>query len=368
MKLLAKFNGCLACLFLIVFLGAMGSNPVIAADVCVKKRYLPKCDPPTDPPPNPDPEPDPEQTIPAFAYYCKNNPNSGAICLANEDGSNPTKIFTTQKFHGDDFEISAFQSDGSGSVLVEDYGVLSQIDYFLTAEGVLQTVQDPETLLSEIADMDWNPSGDDFAFVDHASPPNVYLGSRAIDSTDQRGEAIVLGPNSPYPYWDFTHFRALTWSEDGSALFFIKHYSTTDGPWWDEVHMADISAGGTQEDTECLLATREAQKANVDYCTMIDPNLTNLYEVSHQNPRLMVAARGRDASGQSSDEIYYVYLLEDGSSWTPVPTPEFKGFDWTSDGTIIGQTDDDEIIVFNPDTGNVSVLLKKNATSPDWTN
>lgn len=49
MKRLSKFSACVASFFLVVLLAILGSNPVIAADVCDKKPELPKCNPP--PPP-----------------------------------------------------------------------------------------------------------------------------------------------------------------------------------------------------------------------------------------------------------------------------------------------------------------------------
>jgi hypothetical protein len=76
MKLLATFNGCLACLFLIVFLGALGSSPVMAKVDCDKNPNHPTCpENPDDPPPTSEPEPDPDdpcradQFDPDYVFY-----------------------------------------------------------------------------------------------------------------------------------------------------------------------------------------------------------------------------------------------------------------------------------------------------------
>lgn len=66
MKLLAKLNGCVACLLLIVFLVAMGSSPVMAKVDCDKNPNHPTC-PNPDPPPDPEPDPDPVDPCTNFA-------------------------------------------------------------------------------------------------------------------------------------------------------------------------------------------------------------------------------------------------------------------------------------------------------------
>jgi hypothetical protein len=79
----------------------------------------------------------------------------------------------------------------------------------------------------------------------------------------------------------------------------------------------------------------------------------------------MVSARG---IGSDLEETYYIYIFDGVENWVDIQTPGFMGHDWTSDGTIIGQTDDDEVLSFDPETGDISILIKKNATSPDWNN
>jgi len=363
MKRLSKFSGIVASLFLILFFVALGASPVMAADVCDKKPELPKCSDP-----DPDPGEEPTLAIPAFAYYCKSNPNVGGICLANDDGSVPIKIFSTEKFHGDRFEISAVQVGVSGSVLVEDYGALSQIDYTVTSEGLLDTVSSPISLTTGVGDVDWNPVGSDFSFHDHYG---VYLGSRAALASDERGAPIVQSPISPWIGEITEVLRSLSWSYDGTSIYFIKGYIVSDGPWWDEVHKADVHdylSNGTQTTTTCLLASREAPYSDRDYCAVIDENLSRLSKVSDHQNGLMVAATGLDLAGDPEEEINFIYILDDFGVSEIIPTPGFLGFDWTVDGQIISQTDDDEIIVYDHVSGEVRMLLNKNATSPDWSN
>ena len=362
------FNGCIASILLVLVFMIVGSSPVMAGDKdCFDPKWAdhPACVDPDDPPPDPGEDP---TSAPAFAYYCKSNPNSGAVCLANEDGSSPVKIFSTQKFHGDQFNISAVQIEEHGRVLVEDYGVLSRIEYSVNQGGVLETIYSPQTLLTGIGDIDWDPFGDDFIFSESGPLHNIYLGNRADFTTGNPGEPIVLNPQSPYLEWDNEGLRSFTWSMDGQSLYFIKTYTINDGPWWHEVHKAEIGAflsGGTQLQTKCLLATGEAPYADTNYCSVIDLKLNNLYEISHRDEGLMVSARG---IGSDLEESYYIYIFDGEQSWVDIETPGFKGHDWTSDGTIIGQTDDDEVLTFDPETGDITILINKNATSPDWNN
>jgi hypothetical protein len=75
-----------------------------------------------------------------------------------------------------------------------------------------------------------------------------------------------------------------------------------------------------------------------------------------------------DLAGDPEEEINFIYILDDFGVSEIIPTPGFLGFDWTVDGQIISQTDDDEIIVYDHVSGEVRMLLNKNATSPDWSN
>ena len=322
----------------------------------------------------PPPKPEPVLTQPAFAYYCKSNPNSGAICLANEDGSAPVKIFTTSKFQGSKFNIAAFQNANEGKVLVEDIHDLWSIEYTVDLEGFLVSVEDPLKLIEGgIDSMDWSPSGDDFAILG-SNPEGIHLGSRIDYDTGELGNPIVVMPASPSPLeLDGEAFGSLAWSADGETIYFIKSCYKMADYGWQELHKAEIGdyiEGGTQNVTQCLLAIGYPGYADTSYCSEIDHNLTRLYFVSHSDDGLMVSARGMNHVASDPEETYYTYILDDGGAWEEIPTPEFRGYDWTSDGTIIGQTDDDEILTFDPETetGVISILIKKNATSPDWAN
>lgn len=319
------------------------------------------------------PDPEPVLSQPAFAYYCKSNPNVGAICLANADGSAPVKIFTTSKFQGSSFNIAAFQDANAGKVLVEDFHDLWRIDYKVDSGGFLVSVEDPLKLIEGgIDSMDWSPSGDDFAILG-SNPEGIHLGSRIDYDTSELGNPIVVMPASPSPLeLDGEAFGSLAWSADGRTIYFIKSCYKMADYGWQELHKAEIGdyiEGGTQYVTQCLLAIGYPGYADTSYCSEIDHNLTRLYFVSHSDDGLMVSARGMNPAGGDLEEIYYTYISSDGlGTWEKIPTPEFRGHDWTSDGTIIGQTDDDEILTFYPVTGDISILIKKNATSPDWAN
>lgn len=99
MKWLSRFSGFVAFLLLTLFLTALNTGPVIAADVCDKKPDLPKCDPVPDPPPGPDPGIDGsacaelESFFPAFAYVF-----TGELFLSNSEG---------------DCSISIYKADGT---------------------------------------------------------------------------------------------------------------------------------------------------------------------------------------------------------------------------------------------------------------
>ena len=317
-------------------------------------------------------KPEPVLSQPAFAYYCKSNPNMGAICLANADGSAPVQIFTTSKFQGSNFQIAAFQGATGGEVLVEDSSDLWSIEYTVDPEGFLAAVEDPRKLIEGgVWLVDWSPDGDDFALP---AFEGIYLGSRIDYASGGLGTPIVVIPPSP-PEPELLHegISALTWSADGQTIYFIKSSHAVDGSSWKELHKAEIgdylADDGTQDVTQCLLANRGAPYADNSYCSEIDNNLTRLDLVSHSDDGLMVSAKGMNPPGSDPEETYYIYIY-DGleGTWDKIPTPEFKGHDWTSDGTIIGQTDDDEILTFDPETSDISILIKKNGTSPDWNN
>jgi hypothetical protein len=317
----------------------------------------------------PPPEPEPGLSQPAFAYYCKSNPNSGAVCLANEDGSSPVKIFTTSKFQGSSFNIAAFQDSTEGKVLVEDGGDLWRIDYVVDSGGFLVSVEDPQKLIDGgLWLVDWSPNGGDFALPVSGV---IYLGSRIDYDSGNLGEPIVVMPPSPSEQ-ELLHegISALAWSADGQAIYFIKSNVAVDGFSWKELHKAEIgdylgSTGGIQYETQCLLSMRSSTYVDESYCSKIDNNLNTLSLVSHSDDGLMVSARG---IGSDLEETYYIYIFDGVENWVDIQTPGFMGHDWTSDGTIIGQTDDDEVLSFDPETGDISILIKKNATSPDWNN
>lgn len=319
----------------------------------------------------PPPDPEPVLSQPAFAYYCKSNPNTGAICLANTDGSAPVKIFTTSKFQGSNFQIAAFQDVIGGKVLVEDRSDLWSIEYTVDSGGFLASVEDPRKLIEGgVWLVDWSPNGNDFAFPVSG---RIYLGSRIDYDTGELGNPIVVMPPSPSEQ-ELLHegISALAWSADGQTIYFIKSSLAVEGFSWKELHKAEIGDyldNGTQDETQCLLANRDAPYVDSNYCSEIDNSLTRLYLVSHSDDGLMVSARGMNPPGSDPEETYYIYISDGlGGPWEKIPTPEFMGHDWTSDGTIIGQTDDDEILTFNPETSDISILIKKNGTSPDWNN
>lgn len=329
----------------------------VATNVVAKKGGKPK----------PPPGDDPVISQPAFAYYGKANPNSGAIHLANADGSAPVKLFSTAKFQGDRFKIASFQGETAGKVLFEDASDLWRIDYELDDNGMLGAVHPPVMLFEGGGHYtDWSPGGDDFAFHQYA---DIYLDSRVVDY-DSRNFGNPIVANSPSSWeLDSEASSSLAWGTDGETLYFKKGLTDRDGPRWAELHKAEIGnylGGGTQLVTQCLLATREAPYLD-DYCSVIDENLVGLIEVSHSDDGLMVSAVGMDYSGRTPEEIYFIYILDETGQWTKIPTPEFVGHDWTPNGTIVGQTDDDEILEFDPLTLDVKILRNK-ATSPDWSN
>lgn len=360
MKQPSLFNTCSAHRFLIVFLLAMCSSPIIAGDRdCNDPKWAdhPLC---TNTDPEPDPGEDPTSMVPAFAYYCKSNPNAGAICLANADGSSRVEIFTTEKFQGDDFRISAFQDDTSGTVLVIDNFNLYRIDYMLEA-GVFRNVTSQQKIVDRetsgnVHATDWNPDGTDFAYAQNG---NVYLGSR--------NEPIIVSQ-----YEDQGIF-GLSWGASGDHIYFIQLIAdrTTDDTlvMW-QLRRADISDvltfGGSVDviDTVCLFASNETIGND---CPTTHYELWHLKDVSAiSNPdygeEVMVSAVVKETGG------YATFLLIDDDDTSTVSIPNFRGRDWTPGYTILGESDDEELVEVIPPTGGFDVLLKKNATSPDWVN
>lgn len=317
-------------------------------------------------PPKDDPQ-EPVASQPAFAYYCKANPNSGAVCLANADGSMPLKIFSTTKFQGDTFNISAYQEGLGGKVLVIDVGDLWQIDYQVDEEGFLSLVDNPVMVFDSevsgnLSDVDWSPSGDDFAFHDIES---IYLNSRANHASGQFGAPIITsitphGADDELLMW-------LSWGTDDETLYFIKWYITDDGPWWYEFHKADISGLGvdeTQTASQCILASREVPH---EQCLIVDSDLQRMLSLSiGENDRWMVSGYGLYSVGDQPEELYYTNVGSEAS--LDLKIPEFIGTDWTSKNTIIGETYDDEVLEFDPSNDDIKILIRRGATSPDWNN
>ncbi len=140
MKLLAKFNGCLACLFLIVFLGALGSSPVMAKVDCDKNPNHPTCpDDPDDPPSEPDPG-DPGAScansgsnFPAFVYQVKDQ-----LLLSNAAGDCRIAIYET------DFVIpwgKSFRYFPEGDDSASGYGRLAWVESYDFQPSQVYTVE-----------------------------------------------------------------------------------------------------------------------------------------------------------------------------------------------------------------------------------
>jgi WD40 repeat protein len=212
------------------------------------------------PPKDPPPVDDPVTIQPAFAYYCKSNPNSGGVCLANADGSQSVRIFTTSKFQGSQFELSAYQGAGQGAVLVVDKLNLWKIDYLVDSEGNLAEVGSPVQKTSReisgpVFTVDWSPDGTRFAF---SSGKNLYIDSRANFGTGQWGLPIV---SAPIEEDEGQHIGSMTWGSESNILSFIRLFaSANNGPHWYELHKVNIEGaltdnGITVDVTQCLLAT-----------------------------------------------------------------------------------------------------------------
>jgi hypothetical protein len=102
MKRSQPLIGFVVCLFLMIILVAIGSGPVVAADVCDKKPELPKCSDPSDPPPDPDPV------------------DPGALC-ANSGSYFPAFVY--------EVEDQLFLSDAAGGCAIAIYEAARQIPW-----------------------------------------------------------------------------------------------------------------------------------------------------------------------------------------------------------------------------------------------
>jgi hypothetical protein len=84
-----------------------------------------------------------------------------------------------------------------------------------------------------------------------------------------------------------------------------------------------------------------------------------------QGGDVLVSAQGLSDTGLR--EGYFTYIFYDQGNTVDV-IPSFNGEDWTSEDKILGGTNDDEILEFNPFDESVDILFMKGATSPDWSN
>lgn len=308
---------------------------------------------------------------PAFAYYCKSNPNSGAICLSNADGTETVKVFTTTKFSGDQYRLSVFQSEetGQGAVLVVDRYNLYRIDYTLDEDGVLEEVHPAMQLTSTEMDpivksVEWDPNGEKYVFTSFGK---IYLSSRANFATGDWGEPLVSIDEDGL-------LSSPAWGPNNESLYFYLVAEASDGSSTWQLRKADIGAvlnlgEGTVTESRCLFATNvDAQ----DDCLLSDPDLWRLRAVSvNESGTIMASA---DATDPETGwlEGYYTYLFDEIDETVELidVIPYFKGKDWISEDRIIGETDSDEIIEarFIGEGIDIILLIKKNATSPDWVN
>jgi hypothetical protein len=311
---------------------------------------------------DPDPEPDPASTVPAFAYYCKSNPNAGAICLANADGSTPVEIFTTSKFQGDDFRVSAYQDSTSGRVLVIDKFDLYRIDYSLE-EGVFKDVTSQVKIVdSDISGnvhaIDWNPDGSDYAY---SQDGNIYL-----DSRNQNGMGPVLSLSQDIGQGIFD----LSWGVDAAHLYFIRlvlDETTGESLTAWQLRRANIGGGLntplTIYETDCLFTSNE--RVDED-CPATHSELWHLKDVSvienEGGEEILVSAVVKETGG------FATFLVIDDNDQSTISIPNLRGRDWTPDSTIIGETDDGELVEAIPPDGEYKVIFRKNATSADWVN
>lgn len=195
MKQLSKFYGCVACLFLIVFLVAMGSSPVMAGEKsCLDPKWAdhPLCtdpdDPPTDPPPDPDPD-DPCANFSAPDYAFWRESNKGRV---------PTKtIFLAESASGCEKELLHIDLSESGFVnrLNLAYSSVGTGDSFFgriifTREEWLDGSQGPSVWKYdfEISDGQLQPTGDPVMVLENTDPDNQH--GRQLDLSADTGSLV----------------------------------------------------------------------------------------------------------------------------------------------------------------------------------
>jgi hypothetical protein len=127
MKQLSKICGCVACFFLIVFLGALGSSPVMAKVDCDKNPNHPTCpENPDDPPPPPDPDPvdGPNHALAINGFERKLD-----IVAIDADGGNPTQVVRNASGHPMSAGPTVWTADGARIVWSDlSYSNLQMVD------------------------------------------------------------------------------------------------------------------------------------------------------------------------------------------------------------------------------------------------
>lgn len=220
MKPLAKFNWCLACLFLIVFLMAMGSSPVMAKVDCDKRPEHPTCpdDPNPDPPPPPDPDPedpgslcaDSESDFPAFAYTVStqldNDPwlEYTEIFLSNAEGNCAIKIYgTDEDYWSLHLSYRYFPDDNTGRIVFTERKYIDDLfahaptqirmlNFSIDEGAIVEDLPLSSTLLVQAPDvdgiadgslsfLDLSPMGDRVVFVGSNNDDKPFIDEIKID-------------------------------------------------------------------------------------------------------------------------------------------------------------------------------------------